>query len=202
MNSLTEEELACFSDLFTSSKTGGALHAKTDADVMADNALSVSTEIPQVLANILGEAKLTLLAEISHYRLWFPLVLKRDELGQFIPVLGVPEVVDILGGERSWRVTDLKDVTVTDDADQPVEVLSLSSSGLTIKMRNETHADMPKSGKLMLSNGLEVDVDFEPVRAENGIMAAKINAHGEAREALRQFLFSAHKAKYSHLYKI
>ena len=69
-------------------------------------------------------------------------------------------------------------------------------------MRNEAHADMPKSGKLMLSNGLEVDVDFEPVRAENGIMAAKINAHGEAREALRQFLFSAHKAKYSHLYKI
>ncbi|UJF21637.1 hypothetical protein [Shewanella sp. OMA3-2] len=201
--SLSDEELACFNDIFTSSMTvGNDSQSKTDADILADNALSVSTEIPQVLAHILGEAKLTLLAEISHYRLWFPLVLKRDELGQFIPVLGVPEVVDNQGAERSWRVTDLKDVTVVDNAEQEVEVLSLSSSGLTIKMRGELHAEMPTSGKLMLTNGLQVDVDFEPVRAENGIMAAKINAHGEAREALRQFLFSAHKAKYSHLYNI
>jgi hypothetical protein len=204
MSSLSDEELACFSDLFASSLTGDQRKpAQTDADILADNSLSVSTEIPQVLANILGEAKLTLLAEISHYRLWFPLVLKRDELGQFIPVLGVPEVVDTSGAERSWRVNDLKDVTVIDNnSQQPVEVLSLSSSGLTFKMRDELHADIPTSGKLMLSNGLEVDVDFEPVRAENGVMAAKINAKGEAREALRQFLFSAHKAKYSHLYNV
>ncbi|UCX03709.1 hypothetical protein FJ709_03765 [Shewanella glacialimarina] len=201
--SLSDEELACFSDIFTSKMTlGNPLQSRTDADILADNSLSVSTEIPQVLAHILGEAKLTLLAEISHYRLWFPLVLKRDELGQFIPVLGVPEVVDMQGVERSWRVTDLKDVTVVGNTEQEVEVLSLSSSGLTIKMRGDLHAEMPTSGKLMLTNGLQVDVDFEPVRAENGIMAAKINAHGEAREALRQFLFSAHKTKYSHLYNI
>lgn len=201
--SLSDEELACFSDIFTSNMTlGNPLQSKTDADILADNSLSVSTEIPQVLAHILGEAKLTLLAEISHYRLWFPLVLKRDELGQFIPVLGVPEVVDMQGAERSWRVTDLKDVKVVGNTEQEVEVLSLSSSGLTIKMRGEWHAEMPTSGKLMLTNGSQVDVDFEPVRAENGIMAAKINAHGEARDALRQFLFSAHKAKYSHLYNI
>lgn len=201
--SLSDEELACFSDIFTSNRTlGNPLQSQTDADILADNSLSVSTEIPQVLAHILGEAKLTLLAEISHYRLWFPLVLKRDELGQFIPVLGVPEVVDMQGVERSWRVTDLKDVTVVGNTEQEVEVLSLSSSGLTIKMRGDLHAEMPTSGKLMLTNGLQVDVDFEPVRAENGIMAAKINAHGEAREALRQFLFSAHKTKYSHLYNI
>jgi hypothetical protein len=201
--SLSDEELACFSDIFTSKMTlGNPLQSKTDADILADNSLSVSTEIPQVLAHILGEAKLTLLAEISHYRLWFPLVLKRDELGQFIPVLGVPEVVDMQGAERSWRVTDLKNVTVVGNTEQEVEVLSLSSSGLTIKMRGDLHAEMPTSGKLMLTNGLQVDVDFEPVRAENGIMAAKINAHGEAREALRQFLFSAHKTKYSHLYNI
>lgn len=204
MSSLSDEELACFSDLFASSLTGDQCKpAQTDADILADNSLSVSTEIPQVLANILGEAKLTLLAEISHYRLWFPLVLKRDELGQFIPVLGVPEVVDTSGAERSWRVNDLKDVTVIDNSSQQsVEVLSLSSSGLTFKMREQLDADIPTSGKLMLSNGSEVDVDFEPVRAENGVMAAKINANGEAREALRQFLFSAHKAKYSHLYKV
>ncbi|QIR13710.1 hypothetical protein [Shewanella aestuarii] len=204
MSSLSDEELACFSDLFATSLTGDKRQSgHTDADILAENSLSVSTEIPQVLANILGESKLTLLAEISHYRLWFPLVLKRDELGQFIPVLGVPEVVDTSGAERSWRITDLKNVTVIDNnSQQPVEVLSLSSSGLTFKMHDERHANIPTSGKLMLSNGLEVDVDFEPVRAENGVMAAKINAKGDAREALRQFLFSAHKAKYSHLYKV
>lgn len=202
MNTLSDEELACINDLFGIAK-GQSISPLSEAGELAENALSVSTEIPNALANILGESKLTLLAEISHYRLWFPLVIKRDELGQFMPVLGVPEVVDTRGAERSWRITDLKDVKIVNDqSEHPVEVLSLSSTGLTFKMQDDKQAEIPASGKLILSNGSELDVDFEPVRAENGVIAAKINAQGKAREALRKFLFTAHKTKYSHLYKI
>ena len=204
MPSLSDEELACFSDLFAPKSVSELQNgeAALNKGPFSDHFLSVSTEVPQVLANILGQAKLTLLAEISHYRLWFPLDLKLDELGQFVPVLGVPEVLDTRGAERSWRVTNLKDVKVFDNqTNQPVEVLSLSSSGLTIKVPDYIEADRSRLATLCLPNGLEVEVEFEPVRTENGVMAAKINTQGEARDTLRQFLFSEHKAKYSHLYE-
>ena len=195
MSTLSDEEIAYFSGVFS------------PEDDSADNSLSrhslsVATEIPQVLAHILGNAKLTLLAEISYYRLWFPLTLKQDELGQFLPELGIPEVIDMRGGERSWRLNDVKNIKVIDnDTAKFVEVLSLSSSGMTIKVPQELNAKVPRLTQLILPNGEHLDMVFEPVRTENGIMAAKISAEGESREILRQFLFSEHKAKYSHLYK-
>ncbi|MBB1437432.1 hypothetical protein H5202_01870 [Shewanella sp. SG41-4] len=195
MSTLSDEEIAYFSGVFS------------PEDDSADNSLSrhslsVATEIPQVLAHILGNAKLTLLAEISYYRLWFPLTLKQDELGQFLPELGIPEVIDMRGGERSWRLNDVKNIKVIDnDTAKFVEVLSLSSSGMTIKVPQELNAKVPRLTQLILPNGEHLDMVFEPVRTENGIIAAKISAEGESREILRQFLFSEHKAKYSHLYK-
>ncbi|MCL1142410.1 hypothetical protein [Shewanella gaetbuli] len=185
--------------LFTSAE-GSSLTAAEGSSL--SDMVNISTSIPTVMANVLSESKLAFLAEVGHYRLHFPMVLNRNESGHFSPAIGVPEVFDTRGAERSWRVTDLENVTVIDNqTEQPIEVLSLSSSGLTVKM-HDTPNDMLKSGKLILNNGLEVDLDFEPVRSENGIMAAKINAQGEASEALRHFLFGAHKAKYSHLYKV
>lgn len=195
MTTLSNEELAYFSDVFS------------PADDCTDNALSkhslsVATEVPQVLAHILGNAKLTLLAEISYYRLWFPLTLTIDDLGQFSPELGIPEVIDMRGGERSWRLDDVKNIKVIDhDTEKYVEVLSLSSSGMTIKVPQELNTKMPRLTQLILPNGVHLDMLFEPVRTENGLMAAKISAEGESREILRQFLFSEHKAKYAHLYK-
>jgi hypothetical protein len=195
MPTLSDEELAYFSDVF-------APEDDSTDNSLAKHSLSVATEIPQVLAHILGNAKLTLLAEISYYQLWFPLTLKQDDLGQFSPQLGAPEVIDMRGGERSWRLDHVKNIKVMDnDSAKYVEVLSLSSSGMTIKVPQELNAKMPHLTQLILPNGVHLDMVFEPVRTENGIMAAKISAEGESREMLRQFLFSEHKAKYSHLYK-
>ncbi|QDE32323.1 MULTISPECIES: hypothetical protein [Shewanella] len=195
MSTLSNEELAYFSNVFSPEDDC------TD-NSLSRHSLSVATEVPQVLAHILGNAKLTLLAEISNYRLWFPLTLKQDELGQFLPELGIPEVIDMRGGERSWRINQVKNVTVIDnDTAIDVEVLSLSSSGMTIKVPQEFDTKMPHSSQLILPNGTHINITFEPVRTENGIMAAKIRAEGESRAILRQFLFSEHKAKYAHLYK-
>ena len=197
MSTLSREELAYFSDVFSPESSGDS-----EDNVFSKHSLSVATEIPQVLSHILGNAKLTLLAEISYYRLWFPLQLKQDEFGQFTPELGIPEVVDMRGGERSWRIDDLKDVRVMDnETSKFVEVLSLSSSGITIKIPKELDTKSPRHTQLILPKGTHVDMEFEPVRTENGVMAAKISAEGESRQLLRQFLFSQHKAKYSHLYE-
>ncbi|NKF49588.1 hypothetical protein G3R49_03235 [Shewanella sp. WXL01] len=202
MSILTDEELACFGELFTpQSATSLEPHQAEKTQAYDEHYLSVSTEIPQVLTKILGQAQLTLLAEISHYRLWFPLVLKRDELGQFVPVLGVPEVLDARGSERSWRVNNLKGVKVmTRCCEAQAQVLSLSSSGLTIRLPENCCADDFYQANLLLPGSQPISVDFEPVRTENDIMAARINAHGHARQAIREFLFSEHKAQFSHLY--
>ncbi|MBR9729457.1 PilZ domain-containing protein [Shewanella intestini] len=202
---MSEEELACFNELFSQKPSNDSSrdNVKISAQdgVLVEQSLSVSTEIPQVLTKILGQATLTLLAEVSHYRLWFPLALKRDELGQFIPVLGVPEVLDARGSERSWRVNNLQDVSVLDsETRQPVKVLSLSSSGVTVELPKQHSSTLFKMASLMLPGIDPIEVEFEPVRTENGVMAARINTKGEAREALRHFLFREHKAKYSHLY--
>jgi hypothetical protein len=195
MSTLSNEELAYFNDIFSPEDDN------TD-NSLARHSLSVATEIPQVLAHILGNAKLTLLAEISYYQLWFPLTLKQDEFGQFSPQLGIPEVIDMRGGERSWRLNNVKNLKIMyNDTAKLVEVLSLSSSGMTIKMPHELNTKVPRLIQLVLPNGVHLDMVFEPVRIGHGVIAAKISVEGESREMLRQFLFSEHKAKYAHLYK-
>ncbi|MDD8058981.1 MULTISPECIES: hypothetical protein [Shewanella] len=197
MSTLSREELAYFSDVFSPESSGDS-----EDNVFSKHSLSVATEIPQVLSHILGNAKLTLLAEISYYRLWFPLQIKQDEFGQFTPELGTPEVLDMRGGERSWRIDNVKDLRVIDsETSKLVEVLSLSSSGITIRVPKELDTQSSRHTRLILPNGTQVDMEFEPVRTENGVMAAKISAEGENRQMLRQFLFNQHKAKFSHLYE-
>lgn len=196
---LTDEELTCFTELFTEPTAG-----QYAVDEMQHH-LTVMTEVPQMVARILGQAKLTLLAEISHYKLWFPLTLKIDELGQFTPVLGIPEVLDSQVRDRSWRLTDLEDVAIVDDQKrQPLTVVSLSSSGVSIKVPSLAMAKKllaSKNVEMCLPDAEPLQLAFEAVRSENGILAAKINAEGQQREALRKFLFNRHRAKYSHLYQ-
>ena len=203
MSVLTDEELAYFSNALSSDDN------ESD-NVLLGHSLSVETEIPHVLAHILGNSKLTLLAEISYYRLFFPLKLTVDELGVFSPTLGTPEVIDMRGGERSWRLNKIKGVRVVDKATQKdIEVLSLSSSGMTIKapqeftLQNAQKKDEQKEhqSQLILPNGTQLDMAYEEVRTENGVMAVKINAEGMSREVLREFLFNEHKSQYEHLYK-
>ncbi|WP_144210796.1 hypothetical protein [Shewanella donghaensis] len=194
---LTKEELACFSDLFT--KQPSVVNENSSSQT---ETVSVTTEIPVTLAKILGKTQMTLLAEISHYRLWFPLNLKMDELGQFVPQLGIPEVVDTRGADRSWRMNELDNVRVIDyQTNLAIEVLSLSSTGLTLYAPNITEFDEPRSGRLILSKDISFSIEYQKVRSENGVIAATIIVGDESRETLRQFLFSMHKTQHSNLYE-
>lgn len=63
--------------------------------------------------------------------------------------------------------------------------------------------------RLMASRNVEmllaeigtVRLDFEPVRYDSCILAARINAEGKERETLRQFIFQRHRSQYAHLYQ-
>ncbi len=167
--------------------------------------LTVMTEIPQMVAKVLGKAKLTLLAEISHYKLWFPLSLHVDAFGQFIPTLGVPEVLELKGKERSWRLSNVTDVTITVDGEpQALQVRSLSSSGIAIQVPSALAAERllaSRNVEMRLAEVGALQLEFEPVRYDSSLLAARINAVGKEREALRKFIFQHHRAEYAHLYQ-
>lgn len=200
MSILTNEEINYFNNTFS---LGNDDSDKESSDSsLSGHSLSVETEIPEVLTHLLGHSKLTLLAEISYYRLFFPLELKADEFGGLSPTLGTPEVIDMRGGERSWRLDELEGVRVVDQGTQKdIEVLSLSSSGMTVKVPQDFEHKTEHSSELVLPDGTHLGMEYEEVRTENGVMAVKINAQGQPRKVLREFLFNQHKAKYSHLYK-
>ena len=198
---LTDDELACFQEIFSQAADG----LRTSTSNEPQHHLTVMTEIPQMVAKVLGQAKLTLLAEISHYKLWFPLTLQVDALGQFTPILGIPEVLELQGKERSWRLTNVTDVTITVDGEpQALQVRSLSSSGIAIQLPNAAAAE-----RLMASRNVEMwlpeigalQLDFEPVRYDSCQLAARIHAVGKEREALRQFIFQRHRREFAHLYQ-
>jgi hypothetical protein len=205
MSLLTNEELDYFSNAFSlgdGNLGNGTLRNESTDNRLSEHSLSVETEIPQVLTHLLGHSKLTLLAEISYYRLFFPLELKTDEFGGLTPTLGTPEVIDTRGGERSWRLDELEGVRVVDEVTQKdIEVLSLSSSGMTVKVPQGFEHKTEHSSELVLPDGTHLGMEYEEVRTENGVMAVKINAQGQPRKVLREFLFNQHKVKYSHLYK-
>jgi hypothetical protein len=194
---LSAEELACFRELFVATEL-------TTPTSNSTHSLSIATEIPQVLAAILGKSTLTLLAEIGHYKLWFPISLHTDELGQFLPSLGMPEVLDTQGGERSWRLDNNKGIHLLDEQTaMAIEVLSLSSSGLSIKLPdNWEYLDnsVSRMGTLQLSDGNEMAIEFELIGQRNGVLGAKMLLKSPQQRVLREFLFAKHKLKYQHLY--
>ena len=110
------EELDFFKNIFA--------ETSTDCRVSeAKHQLSVQTDVPQYLKQVLVGSKLTLLAEISHYQLWFPVSLAINTQGEFAPKLGTPEIIDVKGNERSWRVNTPKNVALIDVFhDQEIEI--------------------------------------------------------------------------------
>jgi hypothetical protein len=201
--SLSDEELAYFNELFRPSLV---VPSTTDGN---KHFLRVTTEIPNVLGGILGQAKMTLLAEIGQHKLWFPVFLDKDDLGQFNASLGTPEVLDIRGGERSWRLHGKGDIQLIDnDSLQAVDVLSLSNSGMTLNLGRQgenpmlTHSSEleRRQGQLVLPDGESMTISFTPIRFSDGVMAATITLVQGQQARLREFLFAKHKLKYQHLY--
>lgn len=194
---LSAEELACFSAIFSQTRVGTAL----TNDPLANHLLTVTTEVPQVVASILGKAKLTLLAEVGAYKLWFPLRIKVDDFGLFQPTLGVPEVLDVSGVERCWRLAHADDVWIFDhDQGEQWSVESLSSSGMAIRAPSSQQLLSSKDLQLQLPNGETMRVDIKPIRSEKGLAFVKFKAESEERDALRRFLFNRHRSQYANLY--
>lgn len=193
---LSTEELDFFSHIFTESPKG------VNVDV-ALNPLSVKTDVPHYLKTVLASSKLTLLAEISHYQLWFPVALEMNRQGDLISQLGTPEIIDKNGNERSWRVEAPKDVALIDVfRDKKIEVLSLSSTGVTLNMPCFDGEDFQDSSLEMTIAGDEpLKLELDLVRQDKNVVAAKFKNLEEGRESLRKFLFDSHKTKYSDLYQ-
>lgn len=191
------EELDFFQDIFTEySPTGDVTEKK--------NQLSVHTSIPTSLKKVLGASQLTLLAEISHYQLWFPVKLNINEAGSFCPDLGIPEIIDVQGNERSWRITTPENVSFFNTyQNQEIEILSLSTSGITLKLANSQNSALLKQSSLEMRLPDEVSVTFnlDLVRTDANIISAKFKDFKNGRDLLRKFLFNSHKAKYSDLYQ-
>jgi len=192
------EELDFFNNIFT--------ETSTDCQVNdLPQKISVQTDVPQHLKQVLVDSKLTLLAEISHYQLWFPVSLSVSVQGDFSPKLGTPEIIDVKGSERSWRVNTPKNVAIIDvfNGDK-IEVLSLSATGITFKVTNSNQADIDfhhSSFEMSLAGGEPLKLELDLVRHEKNIVAAKFKDLQQGRESLRKFLFNSHKMKYSNLYQ-
>ncbi len=86
MSHLSEQELSFFNSLFE------AEHGVKD--LTTDTKISVNFNLPDKLNGLLNNAKLTLLAEVGIYQLWFPLEFIVDDKGQVTPTLSAPEVIE------------------------------------------------------------------------------------------------------------
>ncbi|WP_112354195.1 PilZ domain-containing protein [Shewanella benthica] len=167
--------------------------------------ITVRTQIPSDLAAILSQSSLTLLAQGEGYKLWIPLHLELDEFGGFKPNLGTPEVIDINGCDRSRRVNTPIDVTLWDQADKlPVDILSLSLTGLTVSMQGVSYTRENLFGKVLnlrLPNQPRVELELEPVRVDSHIFAIKFKCLGHGQESIRKFLFNLHRSRNADLYR-
>jgi len=197
MIELSPDELDFFNAVF-SDKT------ETEEQVLPKKNFNVYTSIPASLKKILGESKLTLLAEISHYQLWFPVTLNFKN-GDFVPIIETPEIIDVQGNERSWRVNTPETLSLLNAlSDQSVEILSLSGTGVTLKISDERKIKQVltcPSLELMLPDKKPVTLSLDVVRSDKNVISAKFKNFEQGREPLRQFLFNSHKAKYSELYQ-
>jgi len=192
------EELEFFNNIFAEKSTDGI---SSDSH----HKFAVQKNVPRNLKQVLVGSKLTLLAEISHYQLWFPVSLSINGEGDFSPKLGTPEIIDVRGHERSWRMKTPKNVAIIDIFHgQKIEVLSLSATGLTLKVPNsdDDYLDLKQySFEMSLAGEEPLKLELDLVRHDKNIVAAKFKDLQEGKEALRKFLFNSHQMKYSKLYK-
>ncbi|MGB1292850.1 MAG: hypothetical protein ACPG5Z_11960 [Pseudoalteromonas sp.] len=182
----SNDELLFLSSLFK---------AQTPPRLPKDQTLTVQSDIPANIACLFQNANLTLLAEVGHYQLWFPLEFKVDSSGTFTPALSAPEVIDTKGNQRSWRWDNLNIKS------EGYCIESISSTGIFLKPQGE-HVAFNENQIMQfdLPNKKHITMSIEPVRQCKGGIAAKIIDIHEGKEQLRAYLFSVHKRQYANLY--
>ncbi|WP_394190586.1 hypothetical protein [Pseudoalteromonas atlantica] len=182
----SNDELLFLSDLFK---------AQAPPQLPQNQKLTVQSDIPANIACLFQNANLTLLAEVGHYQLWFPLEFKVDSSGTFTPSLSAPEVIDTKGNQRSWRWDNLNIKS------EGYYIESISSSGIFLKPQGE-HAAFNDNQIMQfdLPNKKHITMSIETVRkSKDGIAARIIDIH-EGQEHLRAYLFDVHKRQYANLY--
>jgi len=193
---LSIEELDFFKGIFTETP---------DKSQLKEHKLSIQTTIPSNLKNMLGNSKLTLLSEIHHYQLWFPVTLNVNEIGEFCPELGVPEIIDIQGNQRSWRVNTPENVSIFNLCqNQEIEILSLSSTGATFKVHGSKRLFKQQLEVASLEMRLpdnNITLAIDPVRTHDNIIAAKFKNFEQGKDSLRKYLYNSHRSLYSDLYQ-
>ncbi|WP_052749070.1 hypothetical protein [Arsukibacterium ikkense] len=197
---LSEEERGYFAALFDEEIT--VVPAGSDN---LSHMISVTAEVPKLIGSLLGQAQFTLLAEVGHYKLWFPMEMTLDEFGQLNPVLGIPEVVEYAGNQRSWRLTELDELSVSNASyTGKVKVLSLSSTGMALQLDcAEVAAQMRLSSEitLQLPDGQLLQLSMVPVRQHGSMLATRITACKQNRDVLRRYLFQRHRQRHPALYQ-
>lgn len=192
---LTKEEFDFLKNIFYETPEHG---------LVKEHKLNINIDIPSNFKKILTSSKLTLLSEIDHYQLWFPVSLSLNEMGEFCPELGVPEIIDTLGGQRSWRVNAPENVSLFNlGKNQEIEILSLSSTGITFKINGSENSlkQLKKCSLEMRLPDNNIKLALDPVRTNNNIIAAKFKNFEQGRDSLRKFLYNLHQNLYSDLYK-
>lgn len=158
--------------------------------------LTMQSSVPASIAHLLSNANLTLLAEVAHYQLWFPLELKINGDGVINPILNAPEVIDTKGTQRSWRWSELNIKS------QGFKIESISSTGIFLKpLRKGKQLNKVEHMEFMLPNKESISIDVEPVRQSTLGIAAKITHIHNGQEHLRAYLFEEHKRKFAKLYQ-
>jgi len=192
---LTTEEVDFFKNIFDETPEHGLLK---------EHKLSLQINIPSSLKNILTNSKLTLLSELHHYQLWFPVSLSLNEMGELCPELGIPEIIDTQGAQRSWRVNTPENVSLFNlGKKQEIEILSLSSTGITLKINGSKNSlkQLKQSSLEMRLPDNNIKLALDLVRTNDNIIAAKFKNFEQGKDALRKFLYNLHKDLYSDLYK-
>ncbi|WP_149981046.1 hypothetical protein [Pseudoalteromonas rhizosphaerae] len=184
---MTNEELNFISDLF---------QVTVPSKLRDNHTLTLQSSIPANIAELLNNTKLTLLAEVGDYQLWFPLEIRIAKTGIVTPVLSAPEVIDTQGIKRCWRGGNLN------IRSQDFEVESISSTGLFLKSTTQkAPLAIEQQIKLTLPNKKNITIDIKPVRFSKRGMAAKITHIHQGKEHLRAYLFEAHKRQNANLYE-
>ncbi|MGO2181573.1 MAG: hypothetical protein ACTH36_04490 [Pseudoalteromonas nigrifaciens] len=181
------EEIDFLSDLFKSDQKPALPH---------EPMLTMQSSVPVSIAQLLSNANLTLLAEVAHYQLWFPLHLKINSSGTITPTLSAPEVIDTKGTQRSWRWSHLNIKS------QGFCIESISSTGVFLKPTGKyKNLSKVQHVEFTLPNKESVSMDIEPVRQSKHGLAAKIKHIHTGKEQLRAYLFAEHQRQYANLYQ-
>jgi len=183
----SNEELDFLSELFKPSEKPRSHNS---------HVLTMQSSVPASIAHLLSNANLTLLAEVAHYQLWFPLQLKVNNDGVINPILSAPEVIDTKGTQRSWRWSELNIKS------QGFKIESISSTGIFLKpLSKGKRLGKVEHMEFVLPNKESISIEVEPVRQSTSGIAATITNINNGQEHLRAYLFEEHKRKFSKLYE-